>query len=206
MTPAGFGLNRTVIFDVGNVILPFDPMIACRKLAPLCRLSAEEICRRVYETDLERHFEEGKIDGTAFTRGCREALGLDIKEQVLRAIWADMFVEDTEVSEIVRRVKKHHPVLLLSNTNPWHWEFAMSRFPIISEVERHILSYQVGCLKPDRRIFKAAAKHVDDVSQAIFIDDWRHNVQAARQFGMQGVVYANARQLGTQLRDFGCLT
>jgi len=199
-------MHRTVIFDVGNVILPFDPMIACRRLAPQCRLNAEDICRRIYETNLERRFEEGKIDGAAFAYGCREALGVNLSDQELRAIWVDMFVEDAEVSDIVREVKQRHPVLLLSNTNEWHWEYVMAKYPIITEIESHILSYQVGCLKPDRRIFEAAARHVDDISQTIFIDDMPHNVEGAQRFGMVGILFESARRLSEQFQQLGIST
>ena len=197
-------MTTTVILDVGNVILPFDPLIACRKLESLCGLPAEEVRSRIYDAKLERRFEEGKISGSDFTQGCEEQLGAKIGEEQLRLIWSDMFTENTEMSALIRRLQHNGvPVMLLSNTNEWHWAKATEHFPIISEVTPHVLSYRVGVLKPDPAIYKAALNQVIRNGPVIFTDDIEHNVAGAKDAGMDAILFESAAGFSRDLRERG---
>lgn len=191
--------DPVVIFDVGNVILTFDPMPACRRLAALCRLTAEQVCADIYARKLERKFEEGKISGKQFAEGVREILGVDLSLTQLQTIWTDIFDENRAVSNLVRRIKRHHRVMLLSNTNQWHWEFAADNFPIIREVPEWILSYEIGVLKPHPLIYETALKLVGSPKQVIFIDDIETNVEGAIAAGMIGIRFTNLDQLQQDL-------
>jgi FMN phosphatase YigB (HAD superfamily) len=196
--------TTTVILDVGNVILPFDPLIACWKLEPICSLPANEIKRQIYDAKLEWRFEAGQIDGAEFTRGCEEQLGVSIGEERLRLIWSDMFTENEEMSALVRRLKFNGvPLMLLSNTNEWHWAFAVERYPIISEITPHILSYRVGALKPDPVIYRAAIDSTGDTRHVIFTDDMPHNVDGAIEAGMDAVLFESVERFVRDLRDRG---
>ena len=86
----------TIIFDVGNVILPFDPLRLCRVLAQHADRTAEEVYELIYKSDLERRFEEGKIDGRQFTDGVAEVLGVSLEYDWFRNLWSDMFTENSE--------------------------------------------------------------------------------------------------------------
>jgi FMN phosphatase YigB (HAD superfamily) len=196
--------TATVILDVGNVILPFDPLIACRKLEPLCGLSAEEIRRRIYDAKLEWRFEAGQITGAEFTEGCEEQLDVNIGEGRLRMIWSDMFTENEEMSALVRRLKSNGvPLMLLSNTNEWHWAFAVAKFPIISEVSPHVLSYRVGALKPDPAIYQAALNLAGNHGPVVFTDDMQHNVDGAIEAGMDAVLFESVERFSRVLRNRG---
>lgn len=199
-------MKPAAIFDVGNVILPFDPMRACRRLAELCGITADEICAEVYGRKLEREFEEGSISDEVFTQGVTEILGIDLSAEQLRPIWADIFDENMDVSQLVRRIRKHHRVMLLSNTNAWHWEFAADTYPIIRDVPEWILSYEVGALKPDPIIYQAALEKLDGASMVIFVDDIEANVQGARKLGMTGVQFQSCEQIEHDLVQLGVNT
>jgi len=197
-------MATTVILDVGNVILPFDPLIACRKLEPLCGLPAEDIRNRIYDAKLEWRFEAGQIDGSEFTQGCEEQLGVEIGEEQLRLIWSDMFTENTEMSTFVRRLQSNGvPLMLLSNTNEWHWARAIEKFPIISEVKLQVLSYRVGVLKPDPAIYREALKEAGDNGSVLFTDDMQHNVAGAIEAGMDAFLFEDVAGFSRDLRDRG---
>lgn len=199
-------MKPTVIFDLGNVILPFDPLKPCRLLARQVGKSAEEVCELIYNNDLERAFEAGEIEGHQFTQAAGKLLGLSLDEDRFRQLWADMFVENGDVSAIVRDVRRHCPLMLLSNTNRWHWEHARKNYSVLSEFDSAVLSFEVGVLKPDPRIFQTALDLVEPGGQAVFIDDIPANIEAARQMGMTGIDFHCAEQLRTDLRRLGCLT
>ena len=65
---------KTIIFDLGKVIVPFDFQRGYDRMAPLCRYSPAEIPERLRGCDLVTRFEEGKIEPDAFvTRTQRDS-------------------------------------------------------------------------------------------------------------------------------------
>jgi len=194
----------TIIFDMGNVILPFDPLKPCVVLGDRFGKTADEVADMIYRNNLERWFEQGIIDGDEFTQNVSAALQTELSTHEFHDLWADMFTEDAEVSRLVRQLKPHHHLILLSNTNPWHWHYALEHFPIISEFQDRVLSYEVGVLKPHPAIYRAVLEKADPRERAVFIDDIEINVAAARIMGISGIHFQSARQLKQELLALGC--
>lgn len=198
------GPGTTIIFDLGNVILPFDPLKPCAILAGMSGKTTSEVIHLIYDNNLERRFEQGRIDGDQFTEGVSEVLGIELTTIEFHDLWADMFTENRDVSAIVRQLLAQHYLILLSNTNPWHWRHALKHFPIVSEFRERILSYEVGALKPHPIIYRTALEKVGQAERVIFIDDIEINVDAARIMGMRGIHFRSADQLRRELATLGC--
>ncbi|MBU0982392.1 MAG: HAD family phosphatase [candidate division Zixibacteria bacterium] len=193
----------TVIFDLGNVILPFDPLKPCRVLARETGNTPDEVADLIYGHGLERAFEEGKIDGRVFTRECGRVLGIKLEYQRFRNLWADMFTENQAVSALIQWLHSRYPLVLLSNTNVWHWEHALAKYPILGCFSAYVLSYEVGVLKPDIAIYQAARRCVPDGSEAVFIDDIPANAEGAAQAGIHGIQFTDVDRLVHDLTRFG---
>jgi len=71
----------------------------------------------------------------------------------------------------------------------------------------HVLSYQVRHLKPDIEIYKIAKNVAENavpritVSEILFIDDLTRNVDAAKEFGFDAVLYTDAEMLKTVFQE-----
>ena len=196
--------ETAIIFDLGNVILPFDPLIPCRVLGERAGIDAYDACLTIYRNNLEREFEQGLVDGDQFTAEVSAALGIDLDPHEFHDLWITMFDEDESVAEIVRELKPHHQLVLLSNINPWHWHYARERFPIVSEFDAVVLSYEVGVLKPHPLIYRVALEKAGSPKRAIFIDDMAINAAGAQVLGITGVHFRSAEQLRDELTRLGC--
>lgn len=196
--------NTAIIFDLGNVILPFNPMRPGRVLGERAGISTIEALKIIYRNNLERKFELGKLDGEQFTSKVADALGIDLEPGSFHDLWVDMFDENEAVSKIVRQLKPHHRLVLLSNINPWHWHYARDRFPILSEFDAVVLSYEVGVLKPHPLIYRVALEKAGLAKQVIFIDDMEINAAGAQVLGITGVHFHSAVQLREDLVRLGC--
>ncbi len=197
MIPESF----TFLFDMGNVILPFDHMISCRKLADQYDLDAHEIYDTIFTSGLARKFEEGKITGMQFYKKCLELLKLQIDYNECRNLWSDIFTENKEVSNIVLSLKKKHELILLSNTNEWHMAYVRDKFDIINKFDKYILSYEVGYLKPHPKIYeiaKTVAFHKDNI---IYIDDIAEYVEAANKLAITAIHFTDAQKLKRDLSE-----
>ena len=133
-----------------------------------------------------------------------EALDFDISESELRRIWTDIFGENTWVSALIRQLKSDGvPVMLMSNTNEWHWRHALETYPIIAETTPHVLSYEIGVLKPNPLMYHIAADDEAQTERSVLIDDTEDNVEAALFYGIEGILFRNISQLKRDLRALG---
>jgi FMN phosphatase YigB (HAD superfamily) len=142
----------------------------------------------------------GRVSPSEFFQSIKKYLGLSIAFEKFIPIWTDIFIEDREVSEIIRSLKEKWRLGLLSNTDPLHFNYIVSTFPVLSALEKWILSYEVGFKKPDARIFQRAMEWASvEPEKILFIDDTKGHVEAAISLGMQGIHFISATKLREEL-------
>jgi HAD superfamily hydrolase (TIGR01509 family) len=82
-------------------------------------------------------------------------------------------------------LKRRYPLILVSNTNEAHIDFIRSNYRVLEHFDHHIFSYEVGSLKPDRKIFEHAIAASGFPAETLFFtDDREENVVAARNLGL----------------------
>ncbi|MFI5531237.1 HAD family hydrolase [Kitasatospora sp. NPDC051853] len=102
---------------------------------------------------------------------------------------------DGEVAEVVRRVRRVMPVVLVTNATLW-LEEDLERLGIDDLADHVVSSARVGIAKPDPEIYRIAAERAGvPAHRCAFVDDSRTNVEAARRAGMTGVLYRSAADL-----------
>ena len=118
-------------------------------------------------------------------------------------IWNIIFQEDPEVNDMIMYLKnKGYPVFLLSNTNELHFSYIMERYPIVHSLDEWILSYEVGAKKPKQKIYDAIFEKTDVArSEVLYIDDIPEYVEAAKTYGLQGLVFKNAKDVWELLKE-----
>jgi len=197
---------EVIFFDLGNVILPFNHYQIAEKLSPFVQKKHFQDPRKIfsYIFDLKdgaiNPFDAGELSPKEFFQSLEESLQLCIPFEAFVPIWNEIFVEDQEVSEIIRSLKGRQRLGLLSNTDPLHFNYIVSTFPIVSTLEKWILSYEVGFKKPDAHIFQKAIEWASvDPEKILFIDDTKGHVEAAISLGMQGIHFVSADHLRKEL-------
>jgi putative hydrolase of the HAD superfamily len=197
---------EVIFFDLGNVILPFNHYQIAEKLSPFVQKKDFQDPRKIFsyifdlKTGAINPFDAGALSPKEFFQSLKESLQLSISFEAFAPIWNEIFVEDREVSEIIRSLKGRWRLGLLSNTDSLHFNYIVSTFPIVSALEKWILSYEVGFKKPDARIFQRAMEWASvEPEKILFIDDTKGHVEAAISLGMQGVHFASGEQLRKEL-------
>ena len=88
---------------------------------------------------------------------------------------------------LVRDAQRNVKVGCLSNTNPVHWEYNHNRWDILDAFDVRLLSFEMGCVKPDRETFDRVAQRLDCLpSRVLFLDDNAINVEGATAAGFRG--------------------
>lgn len=198
---------KTIFFDLGNVIIPFDFKRAYSRLQPLCHYPVTEIPQRMRGTDLVSRFESGLIGPEQFVKEFSAVLELRINYDEFCDLWTSVFLPEPLIQEsLLENLRRRYHLMILSNTNPIHFHMIRANYPLLGHFDHCVLSYEVGALKPSEAIFRAAVAQAGcTASECFFTDDLAVNVEAARQYGLDAVQFLSAAQLDEELRARGLL-
>jgi len=196
---------KTIIFDLGKVIIPFDFKRGYDRMAPLCSYAAADIPERLRSCDLVTRFEEGKIAPQAFVQELSDILELKVSYEEFCGIWSSIFFRETLIpEELLAALKKRYRLLLLSNTNAIHFEMVRENYPLLRHFDHLVLSYKVGALKPSPLIYAEALKHAQCApEECFFTDDIAAYVEGARAAGIDAVQFENREQIERELKARG---
>lgn len=196
---------RTLIFDLGRVIVPFDFRRGYEAMSRRCGLPPEEVRARLATDGLVRAFESGRMGAREFHRRVQELLGTDVEFGEFREIWFSIFLPETLISEeFLAKLHENHRLVLLSNTNPLHFEMIRERYAPLRHFDAFTLSYEAGAMKPEERIYAAAVEAARCApAECFFTDDIPDYVEAARRFGIDAVVFEGQPALERELARRG---
>jgi putative hydrolase of the HAD superfamily len=197
---------RTVISDMGRVVLWFDNDVFLGKLADMSGKPAAELKAAVHnDLELIRRFDGGVVTPEGFRARVSAIAGINVPYSEFFEIYNDIFTPNPPVIDALARVKAAgHKVLLLSNTDPERFAFVRRRFPEILFFDGYVLSYELKLLKPDPAIYLAAVRLAgSEPAECVFIDDMEENIKGAVEAGLHGVLYKPETDLEAELRKLG---
>jgi putative hydrolase of the HAD superfamily len=196
---------KTVIFDMGKVIIPFDFKRGYDRMAPLCNYEAAQIPERLRSCDLVTRFEEGRMAPEEFVRELSGILELKATHEEFCGIWSSIFLPDTLIpEELLVGLKQRYRLILLSNTNAIHFEMVRENYPLLRHFDHLVLSYKVGALKPSPEIYAEALRHANCApEECFFTDDIPAYVEGARAAGIDAVQFESHEQIERELKVRG---
>ncbi len=195
----------TVIFDLGNVIIPFDIERGYAALRTCCPHSPAQIASRVRATGIVPQLEAGQVSPRDFVRRFSDALGVEIGYDQFCELWSRIFLTGEIVPEsLLAALHRRYRLLALSNTNAIHFETVRARYPILKHFDDCILSFEVGAVKPDPRIYRIALARAGCLpGECFFTDDVTSYVEAAKREGMEAVRFESVPQLERDMAALG---
>lgn len=197
-----------LLFDLGKVLIDFNFETGVQALHAACSISREQLDDVLWDETWIRRYEQGEITTAEFHRYLCETADLNMAISEFRRTWSSVFLPDPLVSEdLLRALKRRYPLILVSNTNEAHIEFIQSKYAVLDFFDHHILSYKVGSMKPDRKIFDHAIAASGCPPEALFFTDDRvENVAAARELGIHAHQFKSEAKLVEALRESGVET
>jgi putative hydrolase of the HAD superfamily len=196
---------KTVIFDLGNVLIPFDWQRGYRALAEVSPFQPEEIRLRLKEMGIFDPMERGRLEPREAARQVGKALGFDVSFERFRELWSSIFLPETIVPEsLLEKLRAAHRVLLLSNTDAIHFSWISERYTILRPFDHCVLSFELDARKPEPAIYREAiARAGCPAGKIFFTDDRPANVEGARQAGIDAVQFESVPQLELELKSRG---
>jgi 2-haloacid dehalogenase len=200
--------RNIVVFDLGGVLIDWDPRHLYRKLFAGDEAAMEHFLATVCTHEWNRCQDAGR----SFAEGAR----LLKAEHPDRADLIDAYCArfDEMIAgpiagsvEILAELRDRDlPLYGLTNWSAETYPPALERFAFLSWFRGILVSGEVGVIKPDPRIFALLIERFAiDPHRAVYIDDVETNVIAARPFGIHPIHFTTPAALRRELGELGLL-
>ena len=195
---------RLIISDFGGVICTFDYRIFCERLARRIHRTVDHIFAAAFGDHLQADFETGKLSGPEYHRTVMVRLDADVPFDEFYSMYGDIFTEIPATCDLLRRLRARYPLYLLSDTNEIHFGYVRKTVATLSLFEDFIVSYEVGVMKPDPRIYQEALRRSGlPAGACLFVDDRPANVKGAAQLGIRALQFESPAQFENELLRLG---
>lgn len=196
-----------VAFDIGGVLLDWDPRYLYRKL-----FDDEQEMNRFLEEVCTPEWHDAHDRGKPADVSCAELAAAHPEHQELIWAWTQRSEEMIsgpipDAVEVLRDLKAAGvPCYALTNMEVWTYPQRLERFPFMRWFDGSVVSGFEGVAKPDVEIFELLLRRFDlTASATLLIDDSPRNVRAALSVGMQAVEFRSASELRRLLEEEGLL-
>lgn len=196
---------RHIVFDIGKVLVHYDPTIPFKRVIPDDEKRAwflSEVCSHAWNHEQDRGRPWAEAEAEAIARHPEEAENI----RAFRANWHEMvpYAYDDSVALLKALVEKGHDITMLTNFAPDTFAECRARYPFLESSRGITVSGEVGLVKPDREIFEHhAATFGLEPAATLFIDDTAVNVEGAKLAGWQAVRFTDAETLRRDLAERG---
>src|SRR5262245_10307850 len=191
-----------VVFDLGGVLIDWDPRYFYRKLFNGNEAGMEHFLATV----CTQQWNVQQDAGRTFAEGCARLKAQHPDHAVLIDAWLpgypDMLGGDIPGAvEILRELRERGvPVYAITNWSLETFPIALERFDFLQWFRGILVSGEVKLLKPDPRIFKAFLERFKvDPGQVVYIDDQQRNVDSAEALGMHAIRFTDSDALRREL-------
>lgn len=198
--------RRTAIFDLGGVVLSWDPVRAFKAEVDLDQ--ARQLMADVdfstwnHRNDAGRRFAEGEAEVADSWPQYAEAITA-YRRHFDRTLTGPVPGTSAVVAELARAGVR---LLGLTNWSDETFPLAQRRFGILRRLEAIVVSGQEKIAKPDPRLYRLLLdRYAVDVASAVFVDDNPANCAAAADLGLTAIAFHDASSLRRRLVELGFL-
>jgi putative hydrolase of the HAD superfamily len=193
---------KNVIFDLGNVLLNFEPMEYVK--SKVAEEKNEEIYESIFKSEEWLMLDRGTITEQEAKENIinRKVENKDFINSVFET-WYDILMPIESSVEILKKLKERgYKVFYLSNFHLAAFEYVTKKHDFFELFDGGVVSYKEKLLKPEKEIYeKILCEYNLEPKETVFIDDVEANVEAAIKNGMNGIVLKNPIELKNKLKS-----
>ncbi len=185
-----------VIFDMGGVLIKTMDRTPRTALAHQFGMSYEAMDALVYNSETAKKAMVGEITENDHFISVLNHLGVpDFGIRAFQeAFWGGDDL-DSELKAYIGSIKNQFKLGLLSNAMDSTRQWLTEKYEILNLFDECVFSAEVKMAKPDTQIYHLILERLNiSAQEAIFIDDFIENIQAAKQLGFSTVLYRSTQQ------------
>lgn len=197
---------ETIIFDLGNVLIDWNPRHLYRKI-----LKDEQQITWFLANICTSEWNDQQDAGRTFEEGIKELVGKHPEWEEAITAWGTRWQETIsgpihETVDILRQIRdsKKYRLYALTNWSAETFPWALDNFDFLHWFEGIVVSGYEKTRKPHPEFFNILFnRHQIEPSKAVFIDDNIKNVAGAKAIGLPTIHFQSPRQLKDELARLG---
>ncbi|MBB6624590.1 HAD family hydrolase [Clostridium gasigenes] len=195
---------RNIIFDIGNVLLDFNPKEYLK--SKMKEDKVDYVHKEIFESEEWIMLDRGTILEeeaikiiTSRSNGNEELIKIAFEK------WYDILNPIEKTVDILKKLKESgYKVYYLSNFHLKAFEHVTSKYNFFNIFDGGVVSYEEKIIKPEKEIYnKIIEKYKLNVNESIFIDDMECNINKAREVGFKTILFKNPEELMVSLKEYG---
>ena len=195
---------KSVIFDLGGVVVQWDPESFSRD----CLQNASE--REAVLNGMLEHADWCRFDGGLLSKDAllqrfcgRTSVDRSRAEEVFELVMHSLKLIDA-TNELIYELKAAGVALYcISNMSREHYGFLRSKYTFFDCFDELVISSHVKMTKPDKEIYELAIQKFGiQPSESLFVDDREDNIVAAEASGLNVVHFKRSHECRKKIRDF----
>jgi len=187
---------RAIVFDIGGVLEITPDLGVTARWEQQLGLMPGEMDQRL--GDVWRGGSIGTISEEAVHKRIAEIMKMS--EAQVNAMMDDMWRQylgtpNVKLMEYFSSLRPKYQTAILSNSFVGAREKEQERYGFDEMCDFIVYSHEVGMSKPDQRIYALTCERLGlPPQEVIFLDDHEEPVDAAREFGMHGILFKDNAQ------------
>jgi epoxide hydrolase-like predicted phosphatase len=192
---------RAIIWDLGGVLVRTEDRAPREGLARRLGMTRPELEELVFSGPSGRKAQHGLLAVDQHWQNLRQELKLSAEEIAAfqKEFWGGDRL-DGELVDYIRELHKRYRTALLSNAFSDLRQMAGQRWNILDAFDVLIISSEEGVMKPEKRIYELAVERLEVAPhEAVFVDDFLHNVEGAQVAGLHALQFRSPTQIRAEL-------
>ena len=196
---------KAIIFDVGGVLIRTEDYASRRRLEQRLGLRSGESEALVFNSPMGQRAQRGACSTDDLWQWVQAELALS--DEALAAFQRDFWAGDRlnePLLTLVRSLHGPYQTAIISNALDNLLHVVTDVYPMADAFDLIVGSAYEKVMKPDPIIFERTLARLEiGPDEAVFVDDFRHNIDGARAVGLHGIHYTPATDVAAELVALG---
>ena len=193
---------KNIVFDLGNVLLDFDPKSYLDELGYSDDLKSQLI-NEIFETEEWLQLDRGTISQKQAVEKWQQR-NPELAEEIaeVMAEWEKILTLKKDSLEILKSTaEKNYNLYILSNFHQLAFDYISSKYDFFKYFDGRVISADVNLIKPEAEIYDHLLNKFNlKAEETLFIDDSKANIEAALKKGIRVIHFKDAESLDEELK------
>lgn len=194
---------KNVIFDLGNVLLNFEPKGYLKSKIPIEKI--EIVYKSIFQSEEWVSLDRGIITEEEAKENIIDR-NIEHKEYINIAFenWYDILTPVEKNIRILEKLKQNkYKIYYLSNFHDLAFKYVTQKYDFFNKFDGGVVSYEEKMLKPECEIYERIIKKYNlNPKECVFVDDTKINVDAAIEYGLHGIHLKDIDTLEENLKKY----